>query len=218
MMVNVNSITLFYKKSGAGHPLLLLHGNGEDHSIFDALAAKLAAHYTVYAIDSRNHGQSEANEDFSYEAMAADMAGFIEALTLGAVDIIGFSDGAIIALLLAMGTPASVRKMALLGVNLSPADFTAGSLQFIKDTYTETGDPLFKLMLHEPNIPIAAVRDVQTPALVVAAADDIFTQESFARLAETMPNAALLIKHGHDHGSYIIGNDCLYPDLMRFLG
>ena len=218
MNIQTNNVTLFYEKQGAGAPLLLLHGNGEDHTIFGPLAKALAAHFTVYAIDSRNHGQSSRADDYSYAAMAADIDGLIAALDLGTVNLIGFSDGAIIGLMLAMHNPAVLRKMALLGINLSPEDFTEDSLQFIRDTYDETGDPLYKLMLEEPNIPIDDVHAVQTPTLLFAAEDDIFKPESFQTLAAAMPNAALTIVKEHDHGSYIVGNDMLAPDLLKFFG
>ena len=83
MVINVNGTSLFYETSGNGAPLLLLHGNGEDHHIFDALADKLAADFTVYSIDSRNHGQSEKTDDYAYETMAMDVYAFIDALQLG---------------------------------------------------------------------------------------------------------------------------------------
>ena len=56
MKILVNGIELFYEISGQGRPLILVHGNGEDHHIFDALVAKLKNHYTCYCIDSRGHG------------------------------------------------------------------------------------------------------------------------------------------------------------------
>jgi len=216
MTITVNGITLFYEKTGAGVPLLLLHGNGEDLHIFDPLTARLAESFTVYALDSRNHGQSARHEDCSYAAMAADVAGFIAALNLDTVNLVGFSDGAILGLLLAMEKPHLLRKAALLGVNLSPDDFTDDSLAFIHETYEETSDPLFKLMLEEPQISLDDVRGVTTPILLIAAEDDIFTPESFTRLAEALPDAHLYVVPGHDHGSYIIGNDLLAPDLLLF--
>jgi len=216
MTVQTNGVTLYYESKGAGAPLLFLHGNGEDHTIFDPLAAALAARFTVYAVDSRNHGQSSRATDYGYEAMTADIEGMIAALGLGAVNIAGFSDGAIIALMLAMRNPCAVRKMALLGVNLSPSDFTDESLQWIRETYAETGDPLFKLMLEEPNIALADTRAVQTPTRIIAAADDVFKPETFAALAAAMPNAVLSIVAGHDHGSYVMGNDMLAAELAEF--
>ena len=58
MIAHVNGIDLFYEKAGEGRPLLLVHGNGEDHTIFDEAAAELAGSFTCYAVDSRCHGQS----------------------------------------------------------------------------------------------------------------------------------------------------------------
>lgn len=218
MNIQTNGISLFYQVSGSGEPMLLLHGNGEDHQIFTELAAKLAEHYTIYAIDSRNHGQSQKTEDYAYETMAEDVYSFINELNLGAVNLVGFSDGAIIGLMLAMKEPAMIKKMALLGVNLKPEDFTEESYQFVKETYEETKDPLFKLMLEQPNIELEEVRKVYIPTLLVHADDDIFKPETYINLLAALPNATLKIMNGHDHASYIINQDLLYPHLMDFFG
>ena len=216
MKITVNNIELAYEKSGSGEPLLLLHGNGEDHHIFDVITAKLQNDFTIYAIDSRNHGESTRTEDYSYEAMAKDIYSFIKQLGLEKVNIAGFSDGAIIALILAMKQGQYIHKMALLGVNLKPDDFTEESYQFVKRTYEETKDPLFKLMLEHPNIELTDVKNVAIPTLVIAAEQDIFRPESFVNLANTLPNADLIIMNGHEHDSYIVNQDILYPDLLKF--
>ncbi len=216
MKITVNNIELAYEKSGSGEPLLLLHGNGEDHHIFDVITAKLQNDFTIYAIDSRNHGESTRTEDYSYEAMAKDIYSFIKQLGLEKVNIAGFSDGAIIALILAMKQGQYIHKMALLGVNLKPDDFTEESYQFVKRTYEETRDPLFKLMLEHPNIELTDVKNVAIPTLVIAAEQDIFRPESFVNLANTLPNADLIIMNGHEHDSYIVNQDILYPDLVKF--
>lgn len=216
MKIAVNGLTLFYTKGGAGAPVLLLHGNGEDHHIFDALAARLSADFSVYAVDSRCHGASGKTDTLTYADMTQDVKALIGKLGLGAVDIVGFSDGAIVALMLAMEAPACVRRMALLGVNLSPADFTAQNLAYLKAEYAETGDPLVRLMLEEPNLALSDVAKVQAPTLLVAAEDDLFRPELFTEMEHAMPHARLLVMQGHEHDTYITGRDLLYPDLQTF--
>lgn len=216
MKIKVNNVELTYEKLGNGAPLILLHGNGEDHHIFDVIASKLQNNFTVYAIDSRNHGESTAAEDYSYEAMSKDIYSFIMELNLGKVNIAGFSDGAIISLILAMSHIECVSKMALLGVNLKPDDFTEENYQFLKETYEETKNPLFKLMLEHPNIELDEVKNVTIPTLVVAGEQDVFKPETFVNLTNALPNAELIIMDGHEHDSYIVNQDILYPDLLKF--
>ncbi|GHV54251.1 alpha/beta hydrolase [Synergistales bacterium] len=216
MFINAGDTVLFYEKSGIGSPVILLHGNGEDHHIFDKISAKLRNDFTVYSVDSRNHGKSEKTSDYSYNTMAEDIYRFVEVLNLGRVNLIGFSDGAIISLILAMNHGETVSKMALLGVNLKPDDFTEESHQFVKNTYEETKDPLFKLMLEEPDIELDAVKGLNIPVLLIAAENDIYKPETFTNLASALPDATLKIMDGHEHDSYIVGQDLLYPDFIRF--
>lgn len=216
MKIKVNAIELFYEKAGSGDPLILLHGNGEDHHIFDKISVKLQTEFTVFTVDSRNHGESMKTDDFSYETMAEDIYAFIRALNLKNVSIIGFSDGAIISLMLALKHIEVIGKMALLGVNLKPSDFTEKSYQFIKDTYEETKSPLFKLMLEQPNIELDEVKCVHVPTLVIAAEQDIYKPALFIELSKALPQAELMIMQGHTHDSYIVNQDILYTDFVRF--
>lgn len=216
MKIAVNNIELAYEKTGNGEPLILLHGNGEDHHIFDVITEKLKNHFTVYAIDSRNHGESTKTEEYSYETMSKDIYSFIETLKLGKVNLAGFSDGGIISLILAMNQGKCIHKMALLGPNLKPDDFTEESYELIKKEYEETKDPLFKLMLEQPHIELDDVKDVKTKTLVIGAEHDIFKPELFVDLANALPNGELMIMNGHEHGSYIVNQDILYADLLRF--
>lgn len=217
MKINVNNITLNYIQEGQGEPLILLHGNGEDLQIFDKLISKLKKQFTVYAIDSRNHGSSTRTEDFSYETMAEDIHQFIEKLELKHVSVIGFSDGAIISLLLTLKYPLIFKKMVLLGVNLKPSDFKLDIYNSIVEEYEKTQDPLFKMMLEQPNIELDDLKEINTPTLVIGAEDDLYNEDSFQNIADTMPDTELKIMKGHDHGSYVINSDILYPSLNEFL-
>lgn len=216
MHIHVNEVYLFYDVYGDGPPLILLHGNGEDHHIFDAIGARLASHYRLYALDSRNHGRSERTDRYDYGVMADDLLAFIQALELAPVRILGFSDGAIVSLLLALRRSEVVSKMALLGVNLSPRDFTAETYAEIEQAYKKTCDPLCKLMLEQPDIPLDALKSVQISTLIVGAEHDIYRSGLFHDITTAMPAAQVLILQGHSHDSYIIGQDLLYPQLHRF--
>ncbi|MEG0513956.1 MAG: alpha/beta hydrolase, partial [Clostridia bacterium] len=105
MLCHVNEIKLYYEVSGIGTPLLLLHGNGENHKIFDKAIPLLSEHFTVYAIDSRGHGQSDAVSQYHYDDIAEDVKCFIDKLKLKNPVFYGFSDGGIIGVLLAAKYP-----------------------------------------------------------------------------------------------------------------
>ncbi len=216
MQLEINNITLHYTQEGTGQPLILLHGNGEDHSIFAPLTKQLSNHFTVYAIDSRNHGKSSKTDDFAYKTMAEDITQFVQKLELRGTSVVGFSDGAIIAALIEIANPNMFNKMALLGINLKPSDFKPENIEYLKEEYEKTNDPLFKMMLEEPNIELSALKAITCPTLVVKAEDELFVDELYENIVTTLPNAQLLEMKGHDHASYIVENDALYADLLKF--
>ncbi len=219
MKIAVNhSTTLYYEQTGSGSPLLLLHGNGEDHHIFDKLVKKLEPHYTIYAIDSRNHGLSSKEDDFGYDFMADDIIAFIRKLDIQQPSVLGFSDGAIISLLIALQEKNIFDKLILLGVNLKPSDFKPENLAWLKDEYSKTSDPLLKLMLEEPNIELDLLKNVENKTLVIAGEDDLFDQKLYLDIVKTMPDASLCIMTGYDHAGYIVDHDILFPYLKEFLG
>ncbi len=71
-------------------------------------------------------------------------------------------------------------------------------------------------MLDQPNIPLAKLKDLMVPTLVVAGEYDIFKSQLFKQIAKTLPHSQLLIMPGQDHESYIKDTDLLYPDLLAF--
>lgn len=217
MHVKVNDIELNYEVSGVGNPLLLLHGNGENLHIFDKISACLSSDFTVYAIDSRNHGLSTFTDNYSYNTLADDIYQFIQVLGLTQISVIGFSDGAIISTILAITYPDLFHKLVLLGVNLSPNDFKPLVYKQLEEAYRYSKDPLILMMLKEPNIKLEELRNIKSPTLVIAAENDLFIPDSFEQIHEAIPNSHLKIIPKHDHSSYIIDQDLLYDDLKSFL-
>jgi predicted esterase len=218
MKVKANGINLFYKKSGHGHPLILLHGNRLDHSIFDELTEKLCEHYTVYAMDSRNHGQSDKAEDYSYDAMAEDVYELIQTLNLGKVFLLGFSDGAVIALHVALRHMDVLEKVAFLGLNLKPSDLNEKSTNYYIKSYETTSDPLFKLVLESPHIELSELNSITIPTLLIAAEKEMFRDGLFDELMTGFPDVIGKVMMGHKHESYLVHKDLLYPDLLHFFG
>lgn len=218
MRVQANGISLYYTTTGQGAPVVLLHGNGEDHHIFDPLMERLRGRYALYALDSRNHGQSERTGLYEYQAMAKDVRAWMAALGLEKPSIVGFSDGAIVALLLALDAPQAVGRLALLGINLRPEDFLPDILEEIKEGYRNSGDPLLKLMLEQPDIPLDALAGVTNPVLLIAGENDLFRPELYPAMAKALPDARLHILPGQTHDSYVAQPEELAALLVEFLG
>ena len=82
MLIKVNDIELYYEVKGQGDPLIMVHGNSEDHTIFDTASEVLAKNFTCYLIDSRGHGESTKTNNLDYRIMAEDIYSFTKALYL----------------------------------------------------------------------------------------------------------------------------------------
>ena len=217
MYIHINRQILFYEKTGEGRPLLLLHGNGEDHTIFDVLTPLLARTHTVYAIDSRGHGASNPTEEYSYTGMADDIAQLITSLEIDSPALYGFSDGGIIGLLLALQAPGLVSRMVISGANLHPHGMKRTFLHKIRQHYKKSGSPLDRMMLEEPDISPSSLAQIRIPVLVLAGEYDIIKPSHTKLIAQKLPNAQLKIIPGEDHGSYIIHSDKLYPYIRDFI-
>ena len=82
MLIKVNEIELYYEVKGKGDSLIMVHGNSEDHTIFDTASEVLSKNFTCYLIDSRGHGESTKTTNLDYRTMAEDIFSFTKALPL----------------------------------------------------------------------------------------------------------------------------------------
>lgn len=216
MYLEVNSVRIFYEQSGKGSPVLLLHGNGGSHKTFEKLLPKLSKHHTVYAIDSRCHGNSQKDCPISYEAMADDVYAFIKELHLEKTMLYGFSDGGIVGLLLAAKHPDLLSRLAVSGVNISPFGLKPLKLVSYAVAYAAGRDKKIKMMLREPNIPTSALQAIQIPVLLLAGSNDLIKRGHLKLIASSLPHCSLNILQGETHGSYVHNADKLYPLLEGF--
>ena len=217
MIIGVNGVQLYYTKTGQGRPLVMVHGNGEDHTIFDEAVGVLKEHFTCYCIDSRGHGQSSPCRELHYKDMAEDMIAFMTELDLNDVAFYGFSDGGIIALLAAMEC-GRITNLVVSGANISTKGTTLPFRLFLKVSSFVKYDPLIELMKNEPDIAPEELSRIKVKTLVTAGSRDLIRESETRLIAESIPNARLMILKGEKHGSYIVHStkiaDILLKELM----
>ena len=195
MYIQLNGQIIYYEKTGEGSPVILVHGNGETHKIFDALIPSLSKRHTVYALDSRGHGLSAAVNEFHYADMADDVVSFIHGLDLVKPAFYGFSDGGIVGLIAAFRHPSLFSSLAVSGANLTPFGWRFLPWLSTKLRYIKKKNPLIRLMLKEPHI----------------------TKSDLSkRIASWLPNAILKILPGETHSSYVVHSPKLFPLLDDF--
>lgn len=207
MILEASKVNLYYKKYGSGQPLILLHGNGEDHTIFEKAIPLLENYFTVYAIDSRGHGKSSGVSELHYEELAGDIYEFICQLQLEKPIVYGFSDGGIVALLLEINHPNLLSQMVISGVNTQPDGIKAGWLFLFKLAYFFTKSSQMKLMITEPDISMEMLKKIQIPVAVTAGSKDVIKLSHICEISETIPKSTLEIFKGETHDSYVIGSE-----------
>ena len=211
----VNGIRLFYERTGEGRPLVLLHGNGEDHTIFDETVEVLSDRFTCYAIDSRGHGQSDEVDELHYADMASDLLAFLEELDLRDVVLCGYSDGGIVALL-AAGQTERIGDLVVCGANTHPKGLKRTAYLDIQREHRQMPSIYTAVMLREPHIPASDLRVIHAHTLVVAGSRDIIRESDTRYIAGAIPGAELLILPGEDHGSYIVHSDRISQIILDF--
>ncbi|CZQ80254.1 alpha/beta hydrolase fold-1 [Trichococcus palustris] len=207
---------LFYRKTGKGEPLLFLHGNGEDSSIFRAQFPFFKKHFTVYALDTRGHGQSALGvKRLTFRQIAKDILLLLDAEKVENVHIIGFSDGGNFGLYLASHHPERVASLITMGAN-----YEADGL--IDDCYGETiatqesllalpdSDPdkirrlcINSLMLDELDLTERDLRRIKTKTLIMAGEFDLVTDEQTEKIHRLVPGSRKIIVPGGGHDFFV---------------
>ena len=203
MIASVNGINLYYEVRGNGRPLILLHGNGEDHTIFEEAADVLSKSFACYLVDSRGHGKSTPVKEYHYADMAEDMIAFMEELDLNDTVFYGFSDGGIIGILASMKTDR-ITDLITSGANLTPEGVDDKLKLLIRVMYFFSRSGKLKLMLEEPHITKNDLSAIKARTLVLAGSKDAVKESETIQIAEGIPNATMQILDGETHGSYIV--------------
>lgn len=208
---------MYYERTGSGRPLVLLHGNGEDHKIFDSFLPLVKDEFTVYALDSRSHGQS-SRAKLDYREMARDVEGFIEASGLVKPVVAGFSDGGIVALMLAAAGRADILAIAAFGANSKPEGIKRRWRFLFKLGYFFTHSEYLKLMIEEPHISSEELKAIKVPALITVGERDMIYPEHVKSIADGISGAEFVEVPGEGHASYVTDGKKLYSVAGEFLG
>lgn len=204
-------IELNYIELGEGFPLVLLHGNGEDHTYFERQMEPFAQKYRVIAVDTRGHGGSPRGEaPFTLEQFAEDLRDFLDEKGIKKCCLLGFSDGGNIALIFALKYPQYIEKLIVNGANLDPSGLKRSvrmknqlswtALKAVKgsDPEKQAKFEMLDLMVSQPHIDPMALRALRMPALVVAGEQDMVLESHTRAIAAPIPGAKLAILPG-DH-------------------
>jgi pimeloyl-ACP methyl ester carboxylesterase len=201
-------------------PILLLHGGlVSSATSWSDVPDQLHRNHRVVMFDRRGHGHTaDTPEPFHYRSMAQEAAAVIEALSLGPVNAVGYSDGANVLLHLALDRPELLRAMALISGNFHHDALYPDGEQML-DSFVEVSADLYaeyspdgaehwpivaakglKMAFHEePTFSIEDLAHISTPTLVLAGDDDMFPATHTVALYGALPNAQLAILPGASH-------------------
>jgi pimeloyl-ACP methyl ester carboxylesterase len=213
---SVRGIKMYTEVYGNGKPLLLIHGNGGSIDAFAANIPYFSEKYKVIAVDSRAHGKTIDDQDsLSFEMMADDFASLLDAMHIDSAYVIGWSDGGINALLLAMRHPEKVIKLVSTGANLTP-DSTGlipvywrdeqrqyeSDKNKLRTTAKEKNDwKIFLLDWLQPNVPFSDLNKIKCPSLIVSGDNDLIPIEHTAAIYRHIPHAYLWVLPHSGHAT-----------------
>jgi len=217
---------IYYETAGQGDLLLLLHGGFGTNEDFSHQSPELAKHFRVFAFERPGHGHTaDTPGPFTFDSMTKSTTEFIEALKLGPAHLVGWSDGAIVALLLAISRPDLVKRVISIGGSFNYNSLPPASIEWLRKATVEDfrkAEPslervygqvspdgiahfpvVFKktirLWLEEPNIQPEELARIRSPVLVMAGDHDAVTAEHTLQLFRSVKNGELCIVPGTTH-------------------
>lgn len=214
---SVNGIKMYYEIYGEGAPMVLIHGNGGSVKSMANQIEYFKTRYKVIVADSRAQGRSEEGKAaLTYEQITDDWSALLDQLHIDSAYIIGWSDGGIESLLMAIRHPGKVKMMALMGANLQPDSsavyewaikMVAQSNHYLDSMIakkdTTYNFPLYKklndLLGKQPHISLAQVHTIKAPTLVLGGDKDVIKEAHTLQIYQNLQKAWLCIFPGGTH-------------------
>jgi pimeloyl-ACP methyl ester carboxylesterase len=240
--VEIGELKTWYDEHGVGEPLVLLHGGISTNETWGAQMPDFGAHFRVIAPERPGHGHTpDLDGPLSYDVMANDTIGFLDAVVGDPAHLVGWSDGGVVGLLVAMARPDLVRKLVVISANFDTSglvpqwlkglmSMTAGSddLVMFRTPYEavspdgpEHWPVVFakfqKMVSTQPNISVEQLGRIGAPTLVLAGDDDIISLEHTAALVRAIPNSELAVVPGTSHALLMEKPDLVNRIVLDFL-
>jgi pimeloyl-ACP methyl ester carboxylesterase len=234
----VNGIHLFYATIGHGSPVVLLHGGLANSDYWGNQVKALMPRHTVIVVDSRGHGRSTRDaRPYGYDLMADDVVALLDTLRIAKADVVGWSDGAILGLDLAIRHPDRVGKVFAFAANTVTSGVQEGVeknptfARFIERAgheyagmsatpkdYDAFVAQISKMWETEPNWTDAQLTSIRNPVLVVDGDhDEAIKRPHTEYIAATIPGAGLLILPNTSHFAFLQDPTLFNAALLHFL-
>src|ERR1700678_827206 len=236
---HANGIDIHYAISGHGSPVIFLHGGLANTDYWGNQAPVVARQHTVILMDSRGHGRSTRDaRAYCYDLMADDVVALMDQLKIAKADIVGWSDGGIIGIDLAMRHSDRVGKVfafaantvtsgVIEGVEKNPtfaryierAGHEYAALSATPKEYDAFVDQISKMWAEQPNWSDAQLKTINAPVLVVDGDhDEAIKREHTEYIAATIPRAGLLILPNVSHFAFLQDPKQFNFAILHFLG
>ena len=217
---------IYYTVRGNGPTLVLLHGGGDsgEHSFVRQLDV-FSEHHHIVAPDQVGQGHTpDVPGPLSYTAMMEDTATLLELLKLKHVDVVGFSDGGILALMLAVRHPELVGRLVISGVNIAPEGLNPENLEELRalqipkpKTIDEKLAQLWLTSPTEAELNLSLLVKITQPVLLISGDRDAITLEHTLQIFHALPHAELCVLPGTDHATFSGRPEWLNPIINSFL-
>ena len=233
----INGIKLWYGEFGHGTPVILVHGGLANANYWGLLVRALAPHYRVIVMDSRGHGRSSRDaHPYGYDLMADDVVGLMDYLKIDKAALVGWSDGAIIGLDIALRHPKRLTKLFAFAANSDPSAvkdvehdpvFSAFISRARKEYETLSPTPkeydaflnqIEKMWSSEPHWTADTLHTIKVPTWIVDADhDEAIKRDNTLFMADNIPGSGLLIQPQVSHFSFLQDPAQFNGDVLRFL-
>lgn len=234
----IHGAQIWYGVYGRGEPVIFLHGGLANSNYWGHQVRALSKNYQVIVMDSRGHGRSTNNDTpYSYDTMMEDVIGLMDFLKIKKAAIVGWSDGGIIGINMAIHHPDRITKLFAFGANSNPNGTKDPSSSNVFNTYAnvrakEEYQKLSKTPINyekflsqienmwksQPDFTKAQLNSIKTPTWIVDGdRDEGIKRENTEFMADQIPNSGLLIQPQVSHFSFIQDPEQFNRDVLHFL-